>query len=442
MGSEHYSNLSGLALQYGPFFFALLFVLGVTRWAYSAFKENNAANTPPKAFNTVRLVFLCTFFFGLVLVAVSVAWWLRSRPAIYVFRGEIVDLRDYEKLASATDKLYLRKEPKDPIDDIALRNEHFLVVQDSPLRKGDSFDVEFSKNSSARNTFHVDYDPADSYPKFEVDWDDNLHTNVLRRCKQPAAPTPASSNAGLFTWVVHAAQAAMQVYQGKPSRSQAAQQGSSPIAVLQASSSDVGSKIVALDQLYGMPASVLTEPSSPGHEPILATLLDLTRYSDKEVSYKASMVVKKVDIDEYVAHQLESSQRRDQADGEQVLRKLNPDDSARILQKLNPAKAAAWRAKTSGSPALQVVPTASEQGDRYYVRATWDDKNSAAVDCLTTLFHEELISGGHRTLEEERALMKRSQRLVYAYDKDWSIDIAQKIQACGGKAAFVQAGGK
>jgi hypothetical protein len=46
--------------------FALLFVLGVTRWAYGAFKENNAANTPPKAFNTVRLVFLCSFFFGLV----------------------------------------------------------------------------------------------------------------------------------------------------------------------------------------------------------------------------------------------------------------------------------------------------------------------------------------------------------------------------------------
>jgi hypothetical protein len=440
MASEDYSNLSGLALQYGPFFFALLFVLGVTRWAYGAFKENNAANTSPKAFNTMRLVFLCSFFFGLVLVVVSVSWWLRSRPAIYVFRGEIVDLRDYEKLASATDKLYLRREPKDPIDDIALRNEHFLVVQDSPLRKGDSFDVEFSKNSSARNTFHIDYDPADSYPKFGVDWDDNLHTNIMRRCKQPTTPTPA--RAGLFTWIVYAAQAEMQVYQGKPSRSQAAQQASSPIAVLQDSSSDVGSKIVALDQLDGMPASALTDPSSPGHEPVLATLLDLTRYSDKEVSYKASIVIQRVDIDEYVAGKLESSNKHDQTDGEQVLRKLNADESARILLKLAPAKSAAWRARASQSPTLQVVPTASGQGDRYYVRATWDGKNSATVDCLTTLFHEVLVSGSNRTLGEERALMKRSQRLVYAYDKDWSINIAQKIQACGGKAAFVQAGGK
>jgi hypothetical protein len=100
MALQDYSNLSGIALQYGPFFFALLFVLGVTRWAYGAFRENNAANASPRAFNTVRLVFLCSFFFGLVLVAVSVTWWLRSRPVIYVFRGEIVDLRDYEKLAS------------------------------------------------------------------------------------------------------------------------------------------------------------------------------------------------------------------------------------------------------------------------------------------------------------------------------------------------------
>src|SRR5260370_21105005 len=101
MASEDYSNLSGLALQYGPFFFALLFVLGVTRWAYGAFKENNAANTSPKAFNTMRLVFLCSFFFGLVLVVVSVSCWLRSRPAIYVFRDEIVDPRHYDKQASA-----------------------------------------------------------------------------------------------------------------------------------------------------------------------------------------------------------------------------------------------------------------------------------------------------------------------------------------------------
>ena len=191
-----------------------------------------------------------------------------------------------------------------------------------------------------------------------------------------------------------------------------------------------------------MPASALTDPSSPGHEPVLATLLDLTRYSDKEVSYKASMAIKKVDIDGYVVHKLESSQKHDQTDGEQVLRKLDADESARILLRLSPAKSAAWRAKTSQSPALQVVPTASEQGDRYYVRATWDAKNSATADCLTTLFHQELISGSNRTLEEEHALMKRSQRLVYGYDKDWSINIAQKIQACGGKAAFVQAGGK
>jgi hypothetical protein len=240
-------------------------------------------------------------------------------------------------------------------------------------------------------------------------------------------------------WIVHAAQAAETVYQGKSQRSQFAQPNS-PVAVLQDSGSDVGSKIVALDEINRLPASTLTSTSATGHEPILATLLDLTRHSDKEVSYKAALAIKKVDLDDYVLQKLNSSQKRDREDAEQVLLKLDPADSARILGKLSPTKAAALRAKTSRIGDSQVIPTASAQGDRYYVRATWDSRNTAAVGCLTNLFHNELLSGSSRSMDQERALMNRGQRLVYAFDKDWTIGIAEKIRSCGGNAAFVQAG--
>jgi hypothetical protein len=440
MNPENLSKLSEIALQYGPFFFAVLFVLGVLRWAYKVFKETNAKTNPPatpKELSTARLVFLGTFFFGLSLVVVSVVWWLGFRPKIYAFQGQIINLHDYETLAPASENLYFRAEPKDPIDGIPLRNEHFLIVRNSPLNKGEIFDVEFSKNKSTRNTFHIAYDPSQLDPKFSVDWDDTLHTNILRQEKAPKV------QASRLIWTVHAAQGAnpeYQVYQGKSPRSPIGQQPSSPVAVLQDSGSDVGSKIVALDELNRSPVTALTDSSVVGHEPILATLLDLTRHSDKEVSYKATLALKKVNLDDYVLQKLNSSQKRDQDDGQQVLLKMEPADSARILGKLSPTKAAALRAKTSQIGDSQVVPTASAQGDRYYVRATWDSKNTAALGCLTNLFHSELLSSANRSMDQERALMNRGQRLVYAFDKEWSIGIAEKIRNCGGTATFVQAG--
>jgi hypothetical protein len=440
MNSENLSKLSELALQYGPFFFSILFVLGVMRWAYKVFKETSTRTNPPASqrdLSTVRLVFLGTFFFGLMLVVVSVVWWLGFRPKIYAYQGEIIDLQEYETLVPASEKVYFRAEPKESIDGIPLRNEHFLIVQNSPISMGQSFDIEFSKNKSKRNRFSIVYDPSDSYPKFRVDWDDNLHTNVLHHEKQ------VSAQAHLLSWTVHAAQAQIQIplSQGKTpgEHAQMMQKSNWPVQVLQDSSSDVGAKIVALDEVNRMPASVLTAAGDPGHEPLLATLLDLTRYSDKEVSYKAAEALKKVNLDDYVLRKLQSPDKRDRADAEKVLLKLGEPDTTRILAKINPAKSAELRAKASQSIAYQVVPTASPQGDRYYVKATWDAANGKTVDCLTALFNSELIS--NRSLDQERTLMKnRNTRMVYWYDKDWSINIAKKIRSCGGSATFVQAG--
>jgi hypothetical protein len=436
MNPETLSKLSDLGLHYGPFFFALLFLAIIPRWPYRIFKETNAKKNPPATpaeLTSARVVFLVTFFFGLGLVVVSVAWWLRSQPKIYAFQGEIVDLHEYEALASASDKLYFREETRPLIDDIPLRNEHFVVVQGTPLAKGQNFDVEFSKNKSTRNTFHIPYTPGDDDARYRVNWDDNLHTNVLQRDTSVVAESRG------FVWTAHAAQAGIPVYQGRSPKSQMAQmQASSPVAVLQDSNSDVGSKIVALDQLERMPVSVLTDRGT-GSEPVLATLLDLTRYSDKEVSYKAELLIKKVNLDEYLVRKLSSPQAKDQHEGQQVLLKMDKADSERILAKLKPAKASQLRGAVSQAANFQVIPTPSAQGDRYYVKATWDPNNAKTVDCLTTLFHAELIN--NRSSEQERTLMNnRSQRLVYWYDKEWTISMASKIRACGGNAVFVQAG--
>jgi hypothetical protein len=176
------SQLVELGYQYGPFFFSILYVVFVSRWAYAKYKENMRATNPPTAerdIATVRAIFVASFTIGVVLVAFSVWWWWAYRPQTHLFRGEIRDLQDYEQLAS--EGIYFRVEPKATIDGVSLRNEHFALIQVAPFRKGQVFEVEFSKDKSKRNRFPVFYDPSDPYPTFRVEWDENLKTNVLRK---------------------------------------------------------------------------------------------------------------------------------------------------------------------------------------------------------------------------------------------------------------------
>jgi hypothetical protein len=88
---------------------------------------------------------------------------------------------------------------------------------------------------------------------------------------------------------------------------------------------------------------------------------------------------------------------------------------------------------------LLLRPTGSSQGDRYYVRATWDPADEHEVPCLTQLFNDELAST--RSVKAEAAKMKgRAERLIYWYSKDWAISISKKISDCGGKAQYVTPG--
>ncbi len=434
MNPDTATKLAESAYQYGPMFFAVLFLLSVTRWAYKPFKETTSRTQPPpspKEVATVRQVFFGSFIFGLVLVVVSVVWWIGYRPRIFVFRGEIQDLQEYESLAA--EGVYFRTEPKAILDGMSLRNEHFAIIQDSAFKSGQVFNIEFSKNKSKRNKFRVTYDPKDTYPKYAVEWDDNVHTNVLKKEEPPKAAwiVPFSSS------VVYAA-GPQTVSDAAKGRSAGEGDYVRSLQTLQDTRSDVGSKIVALEQLNSMPATILTAKPTTTSEPPVATLVDLTRHSDKEVSYKAKQVLDQVDYIDYVARGLSSSNQDQIRESEVVFGKLNASDQQQVMNKLTGPAAARMRAKgPSLTSSQQVLATATPQGDRYYVKATWDPNAGKIVECLSILFNRELIS--NRTLDEERSLMRgRKERVVYWYDKDWSIRMGEKINACGGKASYIQ----
>lgn len=437
------SQLVELGYQYGPFFFSILYVVFVSRWAYAKYKENMRAINPPTAerdIATVRAIFVASFTIGVVLVAFSVWWWWAYRPQTYLFRGEIRDLQDYEQLAS--EGMYFRVEPKATIDGVSLRNEHFALIQVAPFRKGQVFEVEFSKDKSKRNRFPVLYDPSDPYPTFRVEWDENLKTNVLRKDNSLQTLENIFPKLQVSVYARNWNQAEMG-RQDKVGRKRDPFVGNNDtalaISILRDPKADVGTKIATLDQLLAKDDKILaTLLAQTNSLDAWIDIIDLTRHSDKELAYKTESLVTRVHLDDYLAAQLQSKDSGLRTGAEKLFFKLPQDDAESVLRMLPNTQASVLRAKTvSVRNAAQVVPTASPQGELYFVKATWDPNNRGALDCLTQLFNKELIN--NRSLEQEKELMKaRHERYVYWNEKGWSIYIYDEIEKCGGSASFVR----
>jgi hypothetical protein len=85
-----------LAYQYGPFFFSILFVMYVLRWAHKRYSEVCIRTAPP-ATDQERSVYKWEFIgcsvVGLLCVCVSIVWWWRHPPGIFLFRGLVQNLR-------------------------------------------------------------------------------------------------------------------------------------------------------------------------------------------------------------------------------------------------------------------------------------------------------------------------------------------------------------
>lgn len=137
--------LSNLAFQYGPFLFALLFSVFITRWAYGIYQKACVRVEPKEATdrekNTCRIYFLGTAGFSILLVIAAILWWFLNAPVTYKFMGKIEDLKDYQKTVSQS--FYLKPSyiiPPD-IDLPATHDDYFVIVRNKPFKKGEVFDI-------------------------------------------------------------------------------------------------------------------------------------------------------------------------------------------------------------------------------------------------------------------------------------------------------------
>lgn len=438
LGGETIRSIVELCSQFGPVAFAVLFLLVIIRWSHGKYADAVKSKLPAREVATLRGVFVGTAITAVALVAVSVWWWLGYRPQIYLYQGELINLHDYERISSTDlyrlEKLHGRVDQNVPMQ----RNEQFVVIRTSPFREGETFAIDFSKGDGRVAQLDVPFMRGDGL-RFALEWDEQAKKTVLKRVRADAPRTgwinaliPAVHAKELDQGRTSSARAKATVPVAAPDRATTA-----AIDTLQNPRSSVGAKLNALDVLERGDLGGLLKADTQT-EPLAVTLADLSRHSDKELAARSQSLLGRGRVDDLAVQWLKSSDSRDRARGEMLLSRMEAPNAGRVVAALpsTPYAAALANDVRTGKRATILRPTASAQGDRYYVQAAWQSNQPKVTDCLSALFNAELIND--RSLAQEQALMRgQTSRTVYWYDKQWAIGIAAKIERCGAKAAFV-----
>jgi hypothetical protein len=139
-------SITRSAAQYGPFLFAVLFILIVTRTAHKYYRESNTRQPPAteeeKA--TYRSYFRTSIWVGIALTLVSIAWWIYVQmQGTNVYQIAIDGLQPDETVAS---NYYAMTKPEPSIPGaVTLTDYLFMVVQNAPFKIGDKFEIYYFK---------------------------------------------------------------------------------------------------------------------------------------------------------------------------------------------------------------------------------------------------------------------------------------------------------
>ncbi len=447
MTMTQFSQVVRQLWQYGPFAFAVVYLV-LIRWAYKTYTNACKRRDPPasdREKNTCRLYFLGTAMFGGTLVVVSVIWWLVCQPFPHVFEGVIENLCDYDKVASEyvyfSRRLHERYSPDDPES----YDAHFAVIQDKPFTPNEPFSIlywtrgmDWENREEKRTTREILdlYYCTEAKPRFYIDFDEESEKHIL--CQKKTSATQKHSS--LFVSLAHAQP------QVEPSLELPilhATINPTIIRILQNERTDIPTKIATLDELNTLSHEELKEyvEASTSKEPVILTLLDLSRHTDKELAYKARKIIERFDWHSIVVNRLLSDDIEIQEEAEAILSRIENDRAEAILRRASSQMETAQLNELRqeirfGQRTRVLIPTGSWQGDRYYVKVEWDATQETVVTCLTELFNKELRTD--RTPEEEERLMEgRTERYLYWYSKEWALGIAEKVEQCGARANYV-----
>lgn len=445
---EQLAQLTQLAYQYGPFLFALLFMLVISRWGYQIYQQACTREPPAsqEEINTYRLYFIGSTGFGFSLVILALGWWFyhNDSPQQYVFKGEIRGLKDYERIASSSIYLRPRWVSSGLPDAPQLHNEEFLVVQERPFKAQSNFDVLFSKGPGNLEQLSLPYSEAD-YPIYQISWDD-------RQGKMRLQLISTEPSAQAFNWLrsAQAADSEPNAITRLPyafpllAESQNISVPKDPQqleTLLQAYTTPVSTKLLIIAELQTWDEAKLKSfLKRPGFsEPPLLSLLDLTRHTDKELAYKARQLLQMNAKEPYnwvnsiLSEMLLSTDSFVQMQAESILQRIEAETALALissLQKRLPSLSALGaEIRQNGTRVL--YPTGTQEGDQYCVKITWPVANKEIANCL-----EEFL----QNVTQEQASRREQtpgQHWIFSKTKSWAIWSAEQAEACQAQTRFI-----
>jgi hypothetical protein len=147
--------ITRLAEQFGPFLFAVLFILVVTRTARGYYVECMTRKEPPPSDQeqkTYRAYFMSSVWIGVAVMSLSIGWWFYVQArGNHVYQITIVDLDPDESVLS---NYYFKKglRPTLSPDGVSMHDAHFLIVQDRPFKSGDVLAFHYFKHTATPAT--------------------------------------------------------------------------------------------------------------------------------------------------------------------------------------------------------------------------------------------------------------------------------------------------
>jgi hypothetical protein len=439
MNTNSLKDLAGLAYQYGPFIFALIFLYNISRWAWRNYDQARA-QTPadPKPVTRAWHTFVASFAVAILLVGISVWWWISHGP-LYEFTGAIYDLDNNTSVYC--DSLYfrVRQHPLYSPNDVPLKDEEFLAVAKHPFNKGDRFTIEVRKDQTSRGNVTLEYDPEAVDSNFSLDFNNGVY-----QLHSLATPRPVAEEPG--NWIPSFTAYAQSPNQTAEARVSPSQRNSSQqtnlkdvnISTIENTQASVGARILALENLYRMdPAPIIAfiQRGASGAT-FAAGVLDLTRHSDPELAYWAQSLAKKLDLESFVRKGLQSSDADTRYDAKMVLEHFDASQADNLISEMGkvPDKS------KLGVRDLALVPTNFPEGDRYYMQVAWDDSNKTQAHCVDEVFEDW---AGDSAIQKQPT-PSQSSELIYSLDKSQVTAAAAEVNRCGATAKFVhppQSGG-
>lgn len=169
--------LARIAYELGPFFFSLVFLLFVVGMSNRCYKEVNL-RTEPEASDVekkcYRIFFISSFIASILLVFISVGWWMYSRIEKHTLQGIIIGLQPSQTLVPYTDDIYFRTIERPVADELRIKDIHFAIVRDSPFYQGQGFSFYFYPMSGYIGekkpepiTLNIDY-TGKAYEKYKL----------------------------------------------------------------------------------------------------------------------------------------------------------------------------------------------------------------------------------------------------------------------------------